>query len=304
MALLEAMPGGLNAIPEITARRKKLSDTMKAMTAHVEPNPNVAIEDMTVPGASGAPDVAIRIYRPVGAEGPRPGVCYIHGGGMIMGDIMMGELSAIRMCEISQAVFVSVDYRLAPEDPYPAAVEDCYAVLRWMADNADELGLRRDRLAINGGSAGGGLTVATALMARDRGGPELCFMMPFYPMIDDRNETPSSHEIVDLGVWDREGNIEAWEWYLGGKPADGYAAPARMEDLSGLPPTYMDVGDMDLFRDENVAFAARLLQAGVPTEFHVWPGAFHASETFAPGAALSRRIWAARLDALKRALGG
>ena len=301
--LLDAMPGGLNAIAEIKARRQKLTDTMRAMTAHIEPNPNVTIEDRTIPGPAGAPDVAVRIYRPAGAEGPLPAICYIHGGGMIRGDLLMGELSAVRMCEVSQAVFVSVDYRLAPEDPYPAAVEDCYAALKWMTDNAGELGIRRDRLAINGGSAGGGLTIATALMARDRGGPELCFMMPFYPMIDDRNETASSHEIVDIGVWDRAGNIEAWEWYLGGKPADGYAAPSRMENLAGLPPTFMDVGDMDLFRDENIAFAQRLVQAGVPCEFHLWPGAFHASETFAPRAKLSRRIWAARLDALKRALG-
>jgi acetyl esterase/lipase len=121
-------------------------------------------------------------------------------------------------------------------------------------------------------------------------------------MIDDRNQTPSSHEITDIGIWDRAGNLEAWDWYLGGKPADGYAAPARAEDLSGLPPTFIDVGELDLFRDENMTFAARLLQAGVPTELHVYSGACHGSEIFAPEAALSAAIWSHRIKALKRAL--
>ncbi|WP_416899552.1 MAG: alpha/beta hydrolase [Minwuia sp.] len=302
--LLDAMPGGLNAVAEIVPRRKKLQDTMAAMTAHIEPNPNVTIEDRTIPGPEGAPDVAVRLYRKVGAPSPAPGVLYIHGGGMIMGDLSMGELSVIRMCDETGATFVSVDYRLAPENPYPAAVEDCYAALAWTAANRGDLGIRPGGLAIVGGSAGGGLTIATSLVARDRGGPAVGFQMPFYPMIDDRNETPSSHEITDLGVWDRAGNIEAWGWYLGGKPADGYAAPARMENLAGLPPTYLDVGTEDLFRDENIAFAGRLVSAGVPTEFHLWPGAFHASETFAPGATLSRLMWVCRLAALKRALAG
>jgi acetyl esterase/lipase len=127
-------------------------------------------------------------------------------------------------------------------------------------------------------------------------------MMPIYPMIDDRNETPSSHEITDIGIWDRAGNIEAWNWYLGGKEPDQYAAPARAEDLTGLPPAFIDVGTVDMFRDEDIAFAARLMQAGVPTELHVHPGSYHASETFAADAPLSKRIWALRIDALRRAL--
>jgi acetyl esterase/lipase len=300
--LLDAMPGGLNGIAEIGARRQKLQDVISAMTAHIEPNPNVATEDRTVARPEGAPDVPVRIYRNVNAEGPTPGVFYIHGGGMIMGDLSMGELSVIRMCEVTGATFVSVDYRLAPEHPYPAAVEDCFAALSWMDANRGDIGVRPGALSIVGASAGGGLTIATSLVARDRGGPEVGFQMPFYPMIDDRNETPSSHEITDIGIWDRAGNIEAWGWYLGARKADGYAAPARATDLSNLPPTYMDVGTLDLFRDENIAFSQRLVQAGVPVEFHLWPGAFHASETFAPGAALSQRIWATRLAALTKAV--
>jgi acetyl esterase/lipase len=181
-------------------------------------------------------------------------------------------------------------------------VEDCYAGLVWMAKNAAELGVDPDRMAVYGASAGGGLTIATAMLARDRGGPALRFIMPIYPMVDDRNETSSSQEIVDIGIWDRAGNIEAWEWYLGGKPADQYAAPARAEDVSGLPPAFIDVGTVDLFRDEDIAFAQRLMQAGVPCELHVYGGSYHAAETFAPAAALSQRIWGNRIEALKRAL--
>jgi len=137
-------------------------------------------------------------------------------------------------------------------------------------------------------------------MARDRMGPRFKYMMPIYPMIDDRNETASTHEVTEVGIWDRAGNIEAWKFYLDGKPADGYAAPARAEDVSGLPPAFIDVGEMDALRDEDAAFALRLAQSGVPCEFRIYPGAYHASERFAPGAELSQRILAGRIEALKR----
>lgn len=299
-ALLEAMPGGLNAIPDIVQRRAAMEQLKAALD--IPENPNVAKEDRTIPGPEGEPDITVRIYRPVNASGTLPGIYYIHGGGMIIGSIESEDPTATMLCDQVGAVVVSVGYRLAPEHPHPAPVEDCYAGLKWMAANAAELGIDPRRLAIYGGSAGGGLTLGTALLARDRGGPELAFMMPIYPMIDDRNETPSSHEITDIGVWDRAGNIEAWAWYLGGKEADQYAAPARAEDLSGLPPAYIDVGTVDLFRDEDIAFAQRLMQAGIPTELHVHPGSYHASEVLAPQAALSQRIWATRIAALRRAL--
>jgi acetyl esterase/lipase len=299
-ALLEAIPGGFNAIPDITARRATVQQMLAAL--EVPENPNVIREDRSVPGPDGEPDITVRVYRPAGADGALAGIYYIHGGGMILGDIEGEDAAATRICDEVGAVVVSVEYRLAPEHPYPAPVEDCYAGLAWMAKNATELGVDPDRIAVYGASAGGGLTIATALLARDRGGPALRFMMPIYPMIDDRNETPSSHEITDIGVWDRAGNMEAWGWYLGDKPADQYAAPARTEDVTGLPPAFIDVGTIDLFRDEDIAFAQRLMQAGVPCELHVYPGAYHASETLAAEAALSQRIWATRIAALKSAL--
>ena len=298
--LLQAIPGGFNSIPDIVQRRAAVAELLAAL--EIPPNPNVTSEDRTVPGPEGEPDIKVRIYRPAEETGTLPGIYFIHGGGMILGDIDEEDPVATMICEHVDAVVVSVEYRLAPEHPYPAPVEDCYAGLVWMARRAEELRFDPDRLAVYGGSAGGGLTIATSMLARDRGFPALRFQMPIYPMIDDRNETPSCHEITDIGLWDRAGNIEAWQWYLGDGKADQYAAPARAEDLTGLPPTYIDVGTVDVFRDEDIAFATRLMQAGVPTELHVNPGAYHAAEVFAPDAALSQRIWARRIEALRRAL--
>lgn len=300
-ALYEALPGGFNAIPDIVTRREVLYGMLEQMTAGLPPNPNVSTEDRVILGPGG--DLAVRIYRPVTGDAPRPGLFFIHGGGMILGNLETDHLTAVMLCEALGAVVVSVDYRLAPENPAPAAIDDCLAALNWMASNADELGFDSDRLGLYGGSAGGGLALSTALMVRDFGGPALAFVMAPYPQIDDRNETPSSREIVDIGIWDRAGNIEAWQWYLGGQPATAYIAPARATDLAGLPPTFIDVGDRDMFLDEDVDFANRLQAAGVPVELHVYAGAYHASEVFAPTAQLSQEIWANRLAALQRALG-
>ena len=301
--LLAAVPGGFNAIPDIVERRAFVAGLLAQMTADLPPNDNVVYADRLAPGPAGAPEVPVRIYTPVRATGiALPGIFFIHGGGMVIGDLDGEHLTAMMLCEAVNAVVISTGYRKAPEDPHPAQMEDCYAALTWAAAHAGELEFDAGRLAICGGSAGGNLAIATSMLARDRGGPPLCFLMAPYPMLDDRNETPSSQAILDIGIWDRAGNIEAWEWFLGGRPADGYAAPARATDLAGLPPAFVDVGDMDLFLDEDIAFVQRLLQAGVPTEFHVYPGAYHASEVFAPQAELSQRIWGNRIAALRRAL--
>lgn len=298
--LLTMFPGGFNAIPDIVARREAVAGLLTAMVADLPPNTAVTTEDLTV---TGDPDVAVRVYRPVGATGQLPGIFYIHGGGMILGGIDGEDLTAAMLCEQLQAVVVSTDYRKAPEHPHPAQITDCYTAYTWMGENAAELGYNPARLAIYGGSAGGNLCLATALMARDRGGPQACFIMPAYPMLDPTNSTVSSHEVTEVGIWDRAGNIEAWQWFLGGSEPDGYASALLANDLSGLPPTYIDVGDVDLFRDEDIAFVTRLTAAGVRVEFHLYPGAYHASERFAPEAALSQRIWANRLDAFARAFG-
>jgi len=300
-ALLQAIPGGFNGISDIVVRRQTVTGLLTAMAADIPPNPNVTKTDHVAPGPEGAPDVPVRVYRPTASTGTLPGLFMIHGGGMVLGNIDGEDLTAIMLAETLGVVVVSTEYRKAPESPHPAQVNDCYAGLLWTEAHADELGIDLNKLAIYGGSAGGNLCIATSMMARDQGGPSLCLMMAPYPMVDDTNTTPSSQEITDIGIWDRAGNIEAWSWFLGGQPADAYAAPARATDLSGLPPAFIDVGTLDLFRDEDIAFAQRLIQAGVPTEFHVYPGAYHASEVFAPAAALSQRIWATRIAALQRA---
>ena len=303
--LLAAIPGGFNAIPDIVERRAVVDGLLAAQMADLPPNDRVVTEDRLIPGPEGAPDIPVRIYTPVDGTGVLlPGIFFIHGGGMILGGIEANELTCAMLCEQVNAVVVSTGYRKAPENPHPAASDDCYAALTWMVANAGKLEFDARRLAIFGGSAGGNLAISTAMRARDLGTPSIAYVMAPYPMLDDRNVTPSSHEITEVGIWDRAGNVEAWAWFLGGKPADAYAAPARATDLSGLPPLFMDVGDMDLFRDEDVEFAGRLLQAGNPLEFHVYPGAYHASEVFAPTAELSQRIWSTRIAGLKRALHG
>ncbi|MDI1290095.1 MAG: alpha/beta hydrolase [bacterium] len=301
--LLTAIPGGLNAIRDLKERRVALHALLAGASEGLPPNTAVSTEDRVIPGPEGDPDISVRIFRPVGATGTRPGIYFIHGGGMVLGSVDDEAGDAAMLCEELQAIVVSVEYRLAPEHPYPAPVDDCYAGLAWTAAHADELGIDPDRLAVFGKSAGGGLTIATCLKARERKGPKVCFQMPIYPMIDDRNLTPSSREITEVGIWDRAANIEAWGWYLNGLQADQYAAPARATSLVGLPPAFIDVGEMDMFRDEDIAFAARLLQAGVSTEFHLYPGAYHGSDSVAPEADLTKRMWQTRLAALRRALG-
>lgn len=299
-------PGGVGAIADLDARRAKLVELRKLAQATAEPYPG-DIEDRTILDDT----IPVRIYRsgqlsaPT-ASGAPPGLLFIHGGGMILGDLDHDDAVARKLSLALGAVTVSVDYRLAPEFPFPAGLEDCYATLRWMADNATELGFDPQRLVIYGGSAGGALALATAMLARDRGFTGVKFVMAPYPMLDYRNETPSSFEVIDVGIWDRALNIEAWQHYLGlGIQADQispYASLALARDLANLPPLFIDTGDIDVFRDEILTFVQRLMQAGVVVEFHVYPGSFHASEIIAPQAQLSESIWATRLRALARIL--
>ncbi|WP_436533392.1 alpha/beta hydrolase [Actinoplanes sp. HUAS TT8] len=260
-----------------------------------------------VPGPAGDPDVELLILAPAGATGALPGIFHIHGGGMIIGDNTTGvELLQDWAAEIP-SVIVSVEYRLAPEHPHPAPVEDCYAGLVWTAAHAGDLGIDGSRLIVAGASAGGGLAAAVALLARDRGGPELAGQMLLCPMLDDRNDTPSTLQMAGRGVWDRTANDTGWTALLGaargGPDVSPYAAPARATDLSGLPPTFVDVGSAETFRDEDVAYVTRIWQAGGQAELHVWPGGFHGFDLLAPQAAISQEARAARVRWLRRLLG-
>jgi acetyl esterase/lipase len=256
--------------------------------------------------APGDPDVTLLICTPTAVQGARPAIYHTHGGGMIIGDNRTGLPDILDIAARYGAVVVSVEYRLAPETPHPGPIDDVYAGLVWTAKNAADLGIDPDRIVIAGGSAGGGLTAALALMARDKGGPEVLGQMLLCPMLDDRNETVSAHQMAGRGVWDRTANATGWGALLGdaagGPDVSPYAAPARATDLSGLPPTFVDVGSTDTFRDEDVDYATRIWQAGGVAELHVWPGGFHGFDGIAPHAAVSKAAVAARADWLARLL--
>ena len=299
--------GGLN-LDDIPAARVASAEMMEAMTGQMPVVEGVDSEDRMVPGPLDAPEVGIRIYRPANQSGILPAFLWIHGGGYILGDIEMNDVICKYTTLAGECVTVSVDYRLAPENPFPAAIEDCYAALKWLASHAGELDVDVNRIAIGGGSAGGGLAAGLALLARDRGEIEVIAQFLIYPMIDDRNTEPPSDTLPDTLMWTRKNNLIGWSAYLGCEPGGDniscYAAAARAEDLSGLPPAYIAVGDLDLFAEEDVEYARRLINAGVPTELHVYPGGCHAFDGLAPEADISRQATEAFYQALKRALHG
>lgn len=263
--------------------------------------------ERTIPGPLGAPDLTVSVFQRTDHAPGGPGIYHIHGGGMVMGDRFLGADSLIDWVEQLDAVAVSVEYRLAPENPDPAPVEDCYAGLEWMAANAEELGVDPERLVVAGASAGGGLAAGVALMSRDRGGPALAGQLLIYPMLDDRNESLSSHQFDGIGVWDRTSNDTGWDALLGDRRKTSqvsiYAAPARAADLSNLPPAFIDVASAEVFRDEDVAYASTIWACGGDAELHVWPGGFHGFDIFFPQAALSILAREARTRWLRRILG-
>ena len=270
----------------------------------------VDVEDRRIPGWEGDPDVPVRVYRPKRAHGdgaaPVPGIVFIHGGGFIIGSVEAEHIGAVLVAADTGAVVVSVDYRLAPEHPYPAALHDCYAALSWLHAEADALGVDRDRVAVMGASAGGGLSAAVALLARDLGGPALCFQMLQIPELDDRLETPSMQKFVDSPLWNRPLAVQSWKAYLGelyGSPdVPAHAAPSRASDLSGLPPAYISTAELDPLRDEGIAYALGLLHAGVSVELHQFPGTFHGS-ALVTTAAVSKRVQHEAALVVRRALG-
>jgi acetyl esterase/lipase len=265
------------------------------------------VTERRVPGPAGAPDIWLLICRPAGATAPVPCLYYIHGGGMMLGDNRSGGTpTALEHAEALGAALISVEYRLAPETPHPGPVEDCYAGLAWTVEHAPELGIDPERLIVGGASAGGGLAAAVALLARDRNGPRISGQMLLCPMLDDRNDTPSSYQMAGLGIWDHAANAVGWTALLGdargGADVSPYAAPARATDLSGLPPAFIDVGSAETFRDEDVAYASRIWLAGGDAELHVWPGGFHGFTGMVPEAAISIAAKAAQLTWLRRLL--
>lgn len=265
-----------------------------------------AMRQVKVPGPQGAPDVPVLVYRPKNAVGELPCILHIHGGGYVSGSAASMEAVHRPLAADLNCCIVSVDYRLAPETRYPGAVEDCYAVLRWISANARDLGIDPRRLGVMGESAGGGLAAALTLLVRDRGEFSLAFQHLVYPMLDDRTcVAPEPHPFTGEFVWTRQRNHFGWRCLLGVEPgSEGvspYAAPARATDLRNLPPLFLSTAALDLFLEENLEYARRLVRSAVPVELHVYPGAFHGFQ-WAPTAGVSMMAARDTRDALRRAM--
>lgn len=241
----------------------------------------------------------LRIYKPKTVREKYPALLWIHGGGHIMGTPEGNEELSLKIADELCCIVVAPDYRLTPEHPYPADLDDCYNALLWLSKN-----LPVNKIAVAGQSAGGGLAAAVALRARDEKGPKINFQMLLYPMIDYRNVTPSSHQINDHRAWSRDFNIFSWKMYLANVSGDipSYASPSMAKDLSGLPPAYIMVCGLDPLRDEDIEYAQRLMQSGVPVELHVIPSATHGFEAIFTESELSIKIVEEYVNALAEQL--
>jgi acetyl esterase/lipase len=254
----------------------------------------VVIEDAMAPGPEGAPPVRVRVYRPAGATQPVPALLWIHGGGFVMGSPEQDQRESIAFVRELGIAVAAVQYRLAPQHPSPAPIDDCYTGLRWLHDRAEALRILPDRIAVGGASAGGGLAAGLVLMAHDLGEVPVAFQLLVYPMLDDRTALRTDIDPSHLRLWSPRSNAFGWTSYLGSPPGgpgvNAYASPARREDLAGLPPTWIGVGTLDLFHDEDVDYARRLTAADVACEIDVVPGAYHAFDRFSPKATVVQRF--------------
>lgn len=288
--------------PEMVERFRALpaDPTVGGLVAEL----GIAHEQRTIAG-HGGDAIEISVFGPPDPAHPGAGILYLHGGGMVFGNRFGGVAAYLPFVASHGATVVAVSYRLAPEHPDPVPVEDCFAALRWTSAHA---GVDPSRVIVAGQSAGGGLAAGIALLARERGGPEIAGQILVSPMLDDRNDSVSAQQIDGVGVWDGASNLTGWNALLGdrrgGDDVQPASAPGRADDLSGLPPAFVSVGSAEVFRDEAVRYASRLWADGGVAELHVWPGAFHGFENFAPHARLSIAAVGARDAWLTRMLGG
>lgn len=300
---------GLAAFPpfeELSAETLLQMRAMMSELARVQiaetPRDGVTFTQETVPGPSGAPGVRVLLYRPANAHALMPAFLHIHGGGLVLGSPEIRHASSIHISSRFGCLVLSVDYRLAPETQFPGAIEDCYAALSWLHQNASALGVDRTRIVIGGESAGGGIAAALAILARDRGNIPLAYQLLIYPMLDDRTCVTSDHPHVGHFVWTQANNRFGWNSYLGhppgGEDVGAYSAAARCDDLAGLPPAFLAAGSLDLFLEEDIDYARRLIRAGVPAELHIYPGAFHAFDLIADAGVSKafRRDWQNALE--------
>lgn len=288
-------------------RAREATQAFKTFVGQVAEDPRIEIGEHRVPRQDAPQPLRLRVYRPKASDRrPLPCMVYTHGGGFVLGDLEMEHARCQNMAAEIGCVVVAVDFRLAPEHPFPAALNDTYRALHWVFEQADDLQVRRDRIAVGGCSTGATLAAAVALLARDRAGPPVCFQFLLYPALDDRLNTHSMHAYRDIPGGDRRGAALMWGYYLTGWQGEVpyLAAPARALDLAGLPPAYLMVNDIDVCRDEELDYGFRLLRAGVPTEIHCYSGTFHAFEIMVRSADISLRALEQQTAVLKRALHG
>ena len=271
----------LDAFPPVLITNENLAE-LRARDLPLpvlESDCGVDLDLRAIDGPDGAPPIPVRIYRPQNASGPLGCIFHIHGGGYVGGSARDVEFLHRPLAAELGCVIITLDYRLAPETQFPGNLEDCYAGLAWTFAQAEELGIDTRRIGVMGESAGGGLAAALALLARDRGEYELAFQHLIYPMLDDRTVVRNGNRFAGEFVWTRQNNRFGWTALLGEligrEEVSCYAAAARATYLEELPPTFIGTAALDLFIDENIDYAHRLISAGVPTELHVWPGAFH-----------------------------
>jgi acetyl esterase/lipase len=290
-------------LADIPAARAALQAVFAAVDV-APPNPAVARSDRHVPGIDEA-DVHLRIFRPAGIEAVLPCVYWIQGGGYVLTAPDLDDQWCEDIAHRLHCTVISVGWRRAPEHPFPAASDDCFGGLSWAMTHADELRLDAQHVVVAGASSGGGAAAGLALRVRDQADFTIAGQVLLYPMLDDRNVTPSSRAVTDPELWSRSNNELAWRAYLGAAygsdDVSPYGAPARMQDLRGVAPATMLTAELDLFVDENIEYAQRLMHADVPTELHVYPAANHGFDRLAPSAAVSRRLYADRDAAIRRA---
>lgn len=266
----------------------------------------VLAQNRVITGQDGHTQIRLRIYRPPTTAAPTPALLWMHGGGYVMGKPEQDDSRCARFVRELDIPVISVDYRLAPRHPFPAGLDDCYAALRWIASHSAELNIDPTRIAVGGGSAGGGLAAALCQLALDRSEVRPAFQLLVYPMLDDRTILRTDIDDSSAILWSQKSNQFGWESYLGQKcGGDGvpaYAAPGRRADLSGLPPAWIGVGSLDIFHDEDVHYAHRLMECGIECELQVIPGAFHGFDAINPRLPIVQDFRQSQIAALKKYL--
>ena len=268
--------------------------------------PGITIRDHVIPGPATNPALRVRLYTPDAVPAPRPAMLWMHGGGFIIGTPEQDQANLIDWCRELGMIVAAVAYRIGPEHPYPAGLDDAYAALQWLHGDAAGLGVDAARIVVGGNSAGAGLAAGLVLAAHDRGEVPIAFQFLVYPMLDDRTTRRTDIDQSSLRLWNSRSNLLGWRSYLGYEPGSGnvpdYAAPARRSDLAGLPPTWIGVGTCDLFHDEDVTYAHRLDAVGVPCTLKVVEGAFHGFDLVGQQARIVREFRESALIALRNSL--